>query len=157
MRRRGYRARMTSAERFVVNVEVALRRGESWLIIERGRRLGNAPGMLAFPGGKAEVVGDDQEILEATGRRELNEEVGLDLAGVPLRYATNSFFISDTGYPVIGVVFAGWLPDDAKPRIGSPEEVESVSLWTREELAAHERCPQWTLRNLDCAREVLER
>lgn len=65
----------------IAAVSVALRRGEAFLMVRRGR----APdrGRLAFPGGKVQVG----EAHEAAARRELREETGLE-AG-PLRLITD--------------------------------------------------------------------
>lgn len=60
---------------YVVNVCVALRRRDQWLLIVRHPDLGHAGGTLAVPGGKVEATtgpsGDD--VLEATARREIAE------------------------------------------------------------------------------------
>jgi 8-oxo-dGTP pyrophosphatase MutT (NUDIX family) len=43
----------------------------------------------------------EPDILESTARREVLEEVGLDLTGVPLRFAEIALFTTDDGDPVV--------------------------------------------------------
>jgi 8-oxo-dGTP diphosphatase len=141
---------------FVVNVEVYLRRGDRCLLIRRGEGMSNAAGKLAGVGGKAEVAEGElgrDGILEETARREVAEEVGLDLTGVALSYVESVFFRADDGDPVINVVFTGELPAGAEPRIASPEEVAEVLWITAAEAAGHAQCPAWTAQSL---RKVFE-
>ncbi|MGH8877973.1 MAG: NUDIX domain-containing protein [Stackebrandtia sp.] len=136
---------------FGVNVEVALCRGGTWLLIERGHSLANAPGMLAFPGGRVEADSAVDSILEITARRELAEEVGLDLDGVELRYVRSEFFVGDDGNRYIGTTFTGELPAGREPRIASAEEVEAIHWLTPEAARAHPKCPEWTAAGLAAA------
>lgn len=68
---------------FVVNVEVFLHRDDRWLLIERGAEESHAPGALGGVGGKVEPPGADRPgVIEDTARREVLEEIGVDLDGV---------------------------------------------------------------------------
>lgn len=139
---------------FVVNVEVFLRRGDRCLVIRRGEGMSNAAGLLAGVGGKAEVdAAQAPDMLEETGRREVAEEVGVDLTGVPLSYVESVYFVSDDGVPIINVVFTGELPPGAEPRLAAPEEVAELLWITAAEAAGHPKCPAWTARSL---RKVFE-
>lgn len=142
---------METPQVFGVNVEIALRRGDRWLLIERGRGLPNAPGMLAFPGGRVEADTNCGFILEDTARREAVEEVGLDLSDVSLRYVRSEFFVGDDGNRYIGTTFTARLPQGREPRIASPEEVEAVHWLTADEVKNHPKCPEWTLLSLSYA------
>src|SRR5690242_14587587 len=78
---------------FVVNVSVLLRRHARWLLIERGAGEAHAAGRLSDVGGKVDATAADEPgILESTARREVFEEVGLDLTGLPLRFAESALF-----------------------------------------------------------------
>ncbi|ADD44683.1 NUDIX domain-containing protein [Stackebrandtia nassauensis] len=145
---------METPQFFGVNVEIALRRGERWLLIERGRRLRNAPGMLAFPGGRVEAEANCGFILEDTARREAAEEVGLDLSDVSLRYVRSEFFVGDDGNRYIGATFTAELPRGREPRVAAPEEVEAVHWLTADEVKNHPKCPEWTLLSLSYAASV---
>lgn len=90
---------------FVVNVEVFLERDGRWLLIRRGRQEAHAPGTLAGVGGKVETEGAGLDVLEETARREVAEEIGVDLTAAPLSYVESGFFVTDDGDPVVNVVF----------------------------------------------------
>lgn len=138
---------------FVVNVEVFLRRGDRCLLIRRGEGMANAAGMLAGVGGKVEAEQFEQDVFVETGRREVAEEVGVDLTGIPLSYVESSFFVAHDGVPVVNVVFTGELPPGAEPYAASPEEVAEVLWLTAAEAAKHPKCPVWTRQSL---RKVFE-
>jgi len=148
----GLNAAETSGGRpaFVVNVEVLLHRDGRWLLIKRGAEEKHAPGSLAGVGGKAEVTdpADVPNILEATARREVDEEIGVDISGVALTYVESGYFTSDDGDPVINIVFTGPLPADAQPFPASPEEVAGIVWLTTAEAETDSTCPPWTLRAL---------
>jgi 8-oxo-dGTP pyrophosphatase MutT (NUDIX family) len=96
---------------YVVNVSVFLRRSGRWLLIRRGAGESPAPGQLGDVGGKVDSqAAAEPDILESTARREVLEEVGLDLTGVPLRFAESALFTTDDGDPVVNVLFAADLP-----------------------------------------------
>ena len=140
---------MTSRDpAFVVNVEVFLHRGGRWLLIRRGDAEAHAAGTLAGVGGKVEAPALGPEVLEATARREVREEIGVALDGVPLLYADSSFFIADDGDQVVNVVFVAQFPDDARPAVVSPEEVSEIVWLTASEVKADQTCPPWIQRSL---------
>jgi 8-oxo-dGTP pyrophosphatase MutT (NUDIX family) len=141
--------------RYVVNVEVALRRDDSWLLIVRSPEVAHAAGLLSNVGGRLEAVEPSDGVLESTARREVAEEVGVDLTGVPLSYVDSTFFVADTGNPVLNVVFAADLPHDAEPVAAAPDEVAAVVWCTVAELESNPSCPPWTLMYLRRAVGVL--
>ena len=138
---------------YVVNVEVYLHRDDRWLLIKRGAREKHAPGILGGVGGKIDIGGDGgrEDVLELTARREVAEEVGVDLTGVELAFVTNSYFVTDDGDPVVNVVLAGALPAGAEPRVASPDEVAGIVWLTLAEAETDPDCPPWTVRSLRCA------
>ena len=50
-------------------------------------------------------------VLHATGRREVAEEIGVDLTGIQLTYVESGSFVTDDGDPVVNVV----LPEHCRP------------------------------------------
>lgn len=66
----------------VVNVEGAVVRDGEHLLVERAADEAHAGGLLAFPGGKVEPPPDGDASIEATVRRELSEEVGVEVGTV---------------------------------------------------------------------------
>lgn len=143
--------------RYSVNVDVALRRGEKWLLIVRGLGEEHAAGTLSLVGGTVDADTPGGDVIADTGRREVLEEIGVDLDGVHLAYADSSFFITDTGSPVINVVLAGELPEGAEPVIASPEEVADIRWESLPALEGDSGCPPWTLRSVQLATAALDR
>jgi ADP-ribose pyrophosphatase YjhB (NUDIX family) len=136
---------------FIVNVEAALVRDDRYLLIVRGANESHAPGMLALPGGKVEPDGADVAILEATLRRELREEVGVE-AGDDLIYVDSTAFVADDGQPVINVVFlCRYRAGDARPV--ASEEVARVVWVTAAEVLADSRTPPWLRRSIELAEQ----
>ncbi|WP_405140325.1 NUDIX domain-containing protein [Sphaerisporangium sp. NBC_01403] len=130
------------------DVEVFLHRDGRWLLIRRGEQEDHAPGVLSGVGGKVEVDRAADNVLEETARREVAEEIGVDLAGVEVTYAESAFFVTDDGDPVINVVFSAPMPPDAMPFATSPDEVAALAWLTVAEAEADPNCPPWTLRGL---------
>ncbi|MGP3960751.1 NUDIX hydrolase [Nonomuraea sp. 3N208] len=133
---------------FVVNVEVFLERDSRWLLIQRGSGEAHAAGLLAGVGGKVETDGAGVDVLEETARREVAEEIGVDLTGVELAYVESGFFVTDDGDPVINVVFRGQMPAHATPVAASPQEVAGFVWLTAAEAEADDDCPPWVVRSL---------
>lgn len=132
----------SGADRFIVNVEVALVDGERFLLIVRGAEEAHAAGTLSLVGGKVDMVAHAADVLEQTARREVLEEIGLDIPG-PLHYVYSSAFTTDSGEPVVNVVFVGRAPA-ATPRISDPGEVAAVRWLTAAAVANDPLAPAWT-------------
>ncbi|RXZ00702.1 NUDIX hydrolase [Fictibacillus sp. S7] len=126
---------------FIVNVEAAVYKGDQWLIIERSIKEDHAGGLLAFVGGKVDPAGESVNILEASVKRELFEEVGATVKG-ELQYVRSTMFTLEDGREVIDVVFLCEL-DDCTPFVKSPDEVESLHWLSEEEILNHPKTPIW--------------
>ena len=128
--------------RFTVTACVLVRRGARWLLSVRGAGTGYAPGRLGLIGGHVE--GDDpaQDVLEATARRELLEETGVDLTGVPLRYVASERFSAGEDDLQVTVTFVADAPPGTEPSARS-DELAEVGWWTLADLEADGRCPSW--------------
>ncbi|WP_336216372.1 NUDIX domain-containing protein [Nonomuraea sp. LPB2021202275-12-8] len=133
---------------FVVNVEVFLERDGRWLLIQRGSGETHAAGVLAGVGGKVETDGAGVDVLEETARREVAEEIGVDMTGVELAYVESGFFVTDDGDPVINVVFRGRMPAHAEPVAALPHEVAGFAWFTAAEAETDANCPPWIARSL---------
>ena len=88
------------SEVFVVNVEGATEKEGGYLMIVSAADVAHAPGALSFPGGKVEAADGPDDALESTLRREIREEVGVE---VEMRYVESSRFDTDDGKQVVGV------------------------------------------------------
>jgi len=90
------------ADKYIVNVEAAIVKDGRYLMIVRGQEE-YAPGGLSFPGGKVEGAGSRDDILEETLRREIAEEVGLEVHD-EMAYLRSSAFVAESE-PVVDMVF----------------------------------------------------
>ncbi|WP_307439695.1 NUDIX domain-containing protein [Bacillus sp. V2I10] len=126
---------------FVVNVEGAVFKDDSWLIIKRSMTEEHAAGQLSLAGGKVEQEGPSSNILERTLKREIEEETGIEISD-DMCYVHSTSFISDDGTQVVDVVFL------CEYKRGTPyakceEEVPSAAWMTFEEIMADEDSPPW--------------
>ncbi len=140
-----------SVTHYIVNVEVIICREGQYLTVIRSENEVHAPGALSFPGGKVEDAGVTQDILEETARREAEEEVGVTVS--ELAYVESKSFRADDGNQVIDIVFlARYLSGEPTP--GDPDEVESLTWMTAEEIRQHPRSPDWTVDSITRAEDV---
>nr|WP_237391746.1 NUDIX domain-containing protein [Paenibacillus dendrobii] len=120
--------------------------GNKWLVIERGAEEEHAAGTLSFAGGTVEQEGAAEEILERTVRRELLEEVGVEIQE-KMHFVHSSSFVTEKGHHVINVVFiCDYKEGIAHPK--SPEEVAAVYWMTAEEIVHHPKAPPWTIESV---------
>ena len=126
--------------RYIVNVEGAIARDEQYLMIVRGQGETHAGGTLSFVGGKVEITENASDVLEATLRREIMEEVGVQVS--EMSYVQSSHFIAGDDL-VVDIVFLCRY-ETGEPRISNIEEVETILWLTAAEVIEHELCPPWT-------------
>jgi 8-oxo-dGTP diphosphatase len=142
-------------ELYAVTVCVLIGRGDTWLLAVRAPGVGYASNMIGMIGGHVDVTDPQARVLEATGRREVAEEVGLDLSQVPLTYLESEFFITEGGERQITVTFTAPAPAGDEAYVNTPDEVVEVGWWTLADLEADPRCPPWLpdlLRRADAVR-----
>lgn len=138
-----------------MTVCVLLHRTGSWLLSVRSPHAVYAPGRLGLVGGHVEVDTPTAQVLEATARREVAEETGLDLTAVPLTYLESEFFVTEQGERQVTVTFVAQSPAGAAVAVTAPAELSEVGWWTREQAAADPRCPPWLPDLLDRAAAAL--
>jgi 8-oxo-dGTP diphosphatase len=131
------------AEVYAVTVCVLIQRGDTWLLVVRAPKVAYAPNMIGMIGGHVDVARPQADVLEATARREVAEEVGLDLSELRLRYLESEFFLTDAGERQITVTFTAQAPAEIEPYVNAPEELVEVGWWTLDDLEADPRCPSW--------------
>lgn len=127
--------------RNVINVVGAIYRDDKWLMIKRSESEEYAPGIIAMVGGKVENEGEECNILENTLRREVMEEVGIELSE-DMQYVDSIGFISKKWGPVIDVIFL-CKTENGEPYCASPNEVGEVYWMTTEEILDNDQIPQW--------------
>lgn len=131
------------SEVYAVTVCVLIHRGNSFLLVVRSPGVAYAPNMIGMIGGHVDVTDPARDVLEATARREVAEEVGLDLSGVPLTYLESEFFLTNGGERQITVTFSAPAPASDEPYVNAPDELVEVGWWTLNDLEADPRCPPW--------------
>ena len=140
--------------KFVVVVECAIEYKNKYLIIKRPMGT-HAEGLLSFPGGKFEVSDalNNPDALQQAAKREVFEEVGLDIRD-PMRYVTSSCFVdSKTGESVVDIIFHCQL-DKTKVELKISEREVAECFWLSfEEIISKDNCPEWLVGYL---REVQE-
>ena len=123
---------------YLINVEGAIERNGQYLMIVRGQDVSHAPGALSFPGGRVEVTDGPDDALETTLRRELLEEVGIEITE-EMTYVESRLFDRDDGSKVLNVVFL------CHTKTGIPVadglEVQSVHWMTPEQILRD--APPW--------------
>jgi 8-oxo-dGTP diphosphatase len=133
---------------YLVNVDAAVVRDGAFLLVERSAEEEHAAGELGFPGGTAEPTDEGPDVLEATVRRELREEVAVD-AGATMTYVQSNAFESDTGAGVVNVVFL--CQHEAGEGRAASEEVAAAHWLTAEEVANHPDVPSYTRQQVELA------
>lgn len=142
------------AVRYVVNVEAAVVRDGRYLMIVRGDAVPFS-GILAFPGGKMELTGQAPMALEETARREVREEVDVEIDD-KMAYVEGHVF-TPGALPVLGVVML-CRHRSGEGRAAAPGEVAAVAWMTAEEVLADAKTQPWTaasMRLVEARREVL--
>ena len=133
---------------YVVNVDGVVPRDDEYLLIERGADEDHAPGVLGLPGGKLEAPPGTDDAIEAAARRELAEEVGIEVGSV--EYVCSGTFETGTGRQSLNVItrceYTG-----GEPAPQDPEEVAAVHWLTREEIETRDDILAFTERDIQRA------
>jgi 8-oxo-dGTP diphosphatase len=120
-------------------------------MIVRGHTVPSMAGTLVPPGGKVEVSGLVNDVLEETLRRELMEEVGLEVDDEIAYVESHAFELEGT--PVVDIVMlARYRSGEA--RVAAPLEVQSVSWLSYHEIIADPNAMPWTRRSVELAEKV---
>jgi 8-oxo-dGTP diphosphatase len=137
---------------FIVNVEAAIYRNGSYLIIQRGMIEEHAAGALSLPGGKLDHIEVSPEALELALVREVYEEVGIRLGS--LSYIESKTFAMDTGEMCLSICF---LCQDFRGQgeIKSIEEVRKLQWLTWGEIIKNPATPPWTAQSITAAEKLV--
>lgn len=126
----------------IVNVEGAVKKGDCLLTVIRSDAEDHAADTLAFIGGKVEFSERQPAVLEATLKREILEEVGVEIGEI--QFVTSTAFFTDDGRSVVNMVFVcDW--QSGEPRVVDPDEVASVHWMTYDDIRNHPKTPPWIL------------
>jgi 8-oxo-dGTP diphosphatase len=140
---------MTDSDtQYLVNVDAAVVDDGAFLLVERGADEDHAAGELGFPGGTVDPTDEGPDVLEATVRRELAEEVDVEPSNT-MSYVQSNAFEADTGAAVVNVVFL-CRHEGGEARAAS-EEVAAVHWLTAEEVANRPDAPTHTREQVELA------
>lgn len=140
--------RVPARDTFIVNVEVAVIREGRYLAIVRAGMESFGAGWLGFPGGKVDIGDSGQRTLEETARREVREEVGINLDEPIVYVESHTFAIVAT--PVLDVVMLA-RSSTGEPFPASPDEVAGVEWMPYETFMSDPRAQTWTRDSLRLA------
>ncbi|MFC7071551.1 NUDIX domain-containing protein [Halovenus rubra] len=135
---------------YIVNVDGAVVRDGEYLFIERGEKEDHAAGILSFPGGKIEAT-DGGDAIRAAARREIAEEVGVEVGTV--EYVTSSMFEDDTGTPCLNVVtLCEYVDGEAHAK--ATDEVATIHWLSPTEARDHDDVPRFVAEYVDTVEAV---
>lgn len=118
-----------NAQFHIVLVKGWIRKGDNFLLAKRSLNEIQSPGTWALPGGKVENI-DSKNILFNTLRKELIEEVNIEI-GNEIDLIYNNSFTRDDKAHVIGLTFiCNYEAGDAKPL----DETTEIKWFTLSEL-----------------------
>jgi 8-oxo-dGTP diphosphatase len=135
------------AKKYRLVVECIIEFQDRILLIERPKGV-HAEGLLTFPGGKIENHDLGFEVLENAVKREVFEEVGIELID-PIQYVTSAHFIDSFGVEVIDVIFFVRLNKSSTTIIPSEREAPRWGWFTYEEIQQDPRSPIWLKKYLE--------
>jgi len=127
----------------VAIVECAIEHENKFLIIKRPEG-GHASGLYAFPGGKVEDkdTKSSDDVLATAARREVVEEVGLDLKD-PLRYVCSATFENPQGEQFLVTVFHCKINRTNPKVIPSSREAPEHYWLSGDEVMHDKQSPPW--------------
>lgn len=134
----------------IVNVEAAIYKNGSWLLVKRGPGEAHESGILSLVGGKVDDTESSENVLEETITREVFEEVGLKIKN--LQYIHSTHFTSTRS--VVDIIFVCEY-ESGDIAITQPEEVAEAVWLSNDEVASHPDIKEWTKKYISLARERL--
>ena len=122
------------------------------MLIRRSEKEEHAGGSLSLVGGKVEKEGNSSDILEHTLRREIAEEVGIEVSN--LRYVNSSSFVTDSGINVVDIVFL-CDHESGEAFAKSPDEVDEVIWMTTQQILNNSSLPIYLKENIKLAEKLV--
>lgn len=142
-----------NANFFIVAVKAWVKKGDKYLLARRGLNEIHMPGVWSLPGGKVENEGEVVDVMQATLKKEIMEEVGLEITDEIELVFNNTFDRSD-GSPVVGLTFlCYWKSGAAKPL----EDTSEVKWFTLDELKNLEEVEDFLKREIKRLEEHITR
>ncbi|MGX9134159.1 NUDIX hydrolase [Rummeliibacillus sp. JY-2-4R] len=123
-------------------------------MIERSKKEEHAGGLLSLVGGKVDIEGDSSDILERTVKREILEEVGVNVKD-RIHYVHSTSFLTDKGENVVDIVFLSEY-ESREVFSKSTDEVEVVLWLTTEEILSHPNSPIYLKESIKHAEALIQ-
>ena len=137
---------------YIVNVEAAIYEDDKWLIIKRSEEEEHSPGLLSMVGGKVEIKTSEANVLEETLKREIMEEVGIQVTN-EMHYLESKSFISDKGQVIIDIVFlCKYETGEAKCK--SIHEVSEIYWMPSRDILENKSAPIWLKESIEKAENL---
>lgn len=137
---------------YIVNVEAAIYENDKWLIIKRSEEEEHASGLLSMVGGKVEIKTPEANVLEETLKREIMEEVGIQVSN-EMHYLESKSFISDKGQVIIDIVFlCKYETGEAKCK--SIHEVSEIYWMPSRDILENKSAPIWLKESIKKAEKL---
>ena len=137
---------MATDNLFIVNPEGAIWRDGRYLVVVRGEEEEHAAGVLSFIGGGADLDDQGDDLLENIVRREIREEVGLEISDVA--YVLSRSFMAGDNVQVAYMLFLCRY-QAGEVRISDPGEVAEALWLTADEILQHPNCPPWARADIE--------
>jgi 8-oxo-dGTP diphosphatase len=141
---------MAASPFYLVIVEGAIYHEDRYLLIVRGPGEDHAAGALSLVGGKVDTAPPEMNVLEATLRREIREEVGVEVDEI--EYVLSVSFTADDGTPCVNVVFLCRYAG-GEPRIADAGEVAAMRWMRASDVENDPAAPRWTRENVALAEQ----
>lgn len=133
-----------NAQFHIVAVKAWVKKGDKYLLARRGMNEVHMPGIWSIPGGKVDECGETVNILQDTLKREVLEEVGLEIT-YEIDLVFNNIFKRSDGASVVGLTFlCHWKSGEAKPL----EDTSEVKWFTLTELLGMEDVEEFLKREI---------
>lgn len=128
-----------------VIVKAWLEKDGKFLLAQRGQTEKHHAGVWSLPGGNVEALVED-EIIENTLKRELSEEVGVEIQNQVQLVYNNGFIKDSDGSHVINLTFlCHWKSGEAKPL----EDTAKIAWYSLEELRSMNNAPDFLVKEVE--------
>lgn len=141
---------------FLVITECVISHQDKYLMIQRPSH-GHASGLLSFVGGKVEIddYQNNQDMAKQAVKREVLEEVGIDLID-PVSYLTTAFFQdSKTKANILNILFYCDIKHSNLTIKASSLEVAGWWWMSHSEIIEQPNCPPWVFQYFEILHQVI--
>lgn len=129
---------------FKVIVKGWVKKDGKYLLAKRGNTEAHHAGVWSLPGGNIDA-GEVDHVIEETLKREISEEIGVEVEDKMELVYNNSFIKTSDGTNVINLTFLTfWKSGEAKPL----EDTADIKWFTLEDLKSMENPPDFLVKEI---------